>query len=452
MLAVAGWFKFAPFVLLPVSLAPLRDRRLAAAVAAVVAVSLPMLALLVALGGLDGPRAMLHAVSYQFSRGSKQSVWERTRDRVDAAVRAGRRARPDRGRRASPCAANPWLATDRSRMAALMATILIGLQLAANYWAFLYLVWVVPLIGCLGARQPGRGDASGGGAGGRIRGAETDRRDRTMTGRAARLVGFDGLRAVAALSVLSYHVALWGAFVTPALAPLLWELKGGVAIFFVISGALLYLPYARAMRDQRPLPGWRIFAQRRAVRILPAYWLALTVVAIGPFGAHVIGPQIWKYYALSQVYDGRTLLGGVGVAWSLCVEVTFYALLPLFAWLVACGARHRGHRARARIQLALIATVGCASLGLRIALAGSLSAPIPFHGQPITVALPGLLDWFAIGMGLAVFRAELEAGRATPRLAGLATSRRLCSCSARVPSWPACPYNTATCSCPGTGR
>jgi hypothetical protein len=31
-------------------------------------------------------------------------------------------------------------------MAALSAAILIGLQLAADYWAFLYLVWLVPLV------------------------------------------------------------------------------------------------------------------------------------------------------------------------------------------------------------------------------------------------------------------------------------------------------------------
>ena len=82
--------------------------------------------------------------------------------------------------------------------------------------------------------------------------------------RRTKLDGFDGLRALAALTVLTYHVALSRGF-APAgsLAPLLWELKGGVAIFFVISGALLYLPYARAIRDGGDLPGWRAYALRR---------------------------------------------------------------------------------------------------------------------------------------------------------------------------------------------
>jgi peptidoglycan/LPS O-acetylase OafA/YrhL len=182
--------------------------------------------------------------------------------------------------------------------------------------------------------------------------------------------GFDGLRALAALAVLSYHVA-WRANLrsTDWFAPVLWELKGGVAIFFVISGALLYLPYARALRDRRALPDWRGYARRRALRILPAYWVALTAVAIGPFGAGVFGSDAGRYYALSQIYDLQTAFGGLKLAWSLCVEVTFYALLPVFARCVARVAR----RATVRIELGLIGALGVVSLVLRGALAGSLT-------------------------------------------------------------------------------
>jgi peptidoglycan/LPS O-acetylase OafA/YrhL len=234
------------------------------------------------------------------------------------------------------------------------------------------------------------------------------------SGPRAKLDGFDGLRALAALSVVSYHVALSAKFAQAgSLAPLLWELKGGVAIFFVISGALLYLPYARAIRDGAPLPDWRVYARRRGVRILPAYWIALTAVAIGPFGAGVFGSGIWSYYGLSQIYDPHTVLGGLGVAWSLCVEMSFYALLPVFAWLVGRKTGLCGSRAAVRVQLGWIAIAGVSSLALRAGLAGSLTAPFYDRGQTLMVSLPGLLDWFAIGMALAVLRAELEAGRAS---------------------------------------
>jgi peptidoglycan/LPS O-acetylase OafA/YrhL len=248
------------------------------------------------------------------------------------------------------------------------------------------------------------------------------------SGSRTKLDGFDGLRALAALTVLSYHVALSRGF-SPAgsLAPLLWELKGGVAIFFVISGALLYLPYARAIRDSAKLPGWRAYALRRGVRILPAYWVALTALALGPFNSSVFGPNAGTYYGLSQIYNPQTLFGGLGVAWSLCVEVTFYALVPVFAWLVAAVASRSGPSAGVRVQLWWIAVAGVASIVLRGAVAGSLTGAFHDRGETLMVSLPGLFDWFAIGMALAVLRAELEVGRASrTALTVLGRRPRLC--------------------------
>jgi Glycosyltransferase family 87 len=147
MLAVAGWFKFAPFVLVPVAIAPLRGRRLAGALAAIALVSLPLIGLLLALGGTGGPADMVHSMSYQFTRGSFQSVWSALAipgaQPVGQACVLGLIAGS-----ALLLRREPELARDRRRMAALSAAILMSLQLSADYWAFLYLAWVVPLIGC----------------------------------------------------------------------------------------------------------------------------------------------------------------------------------------------------------------------------------------------------------------------------------------------------------------
>jgi len=144
MLAFAGWFKLAPFALLPVCVAPLRGRRLAWALASIAAVSLPLIGVLVALGGIGGPADMIHAVAYQFSRGVQQSVWgalgtAALQPLAQGAVLGLIAAAMVKLRQ------DPHLARDRERMAALSAAILIGLQLTAEYWAFLYLVWVLPL-------------------------------------------------------------------------------------------------------------------------------------------------------------------------------------------------------------------------------------------------------------------------------------------------------------------
>ena len=124
----------------------LRGRRLMTALVAIALVSLSSLALLLVVGGARGPSEMVHAVGYQFSRGSLQSVWsalhiEELQPLGQACVVGLVAGAVVKLRR------EPWIALDRVRMAALTAAILIGVQLAADYWAFLYVVWVIPLVG-----------------------------------------------------------------------------------------------------------------------------------------------------------------------------------------------------------------------------------------------------------------------------------------------------------------
>jgi peptidoglycan/LPS O-acetylase OafA/YrhL len=244
-----------------------------------------------------------------------------------------------------------------------------------------------------------------------------------------RLYGFDGLRALAAFAVLAYHVALFTGYTRHGLpAPLLSELKAGVAIFFVISGTVLYLPYARALgAEGEHWPDWRSYATRRAVRILPAYWLALAVYGLSPYGGGVFGPLSWRYFGLSQIYDQASFMGGLGVAWSLCVEVTFYALLPFLAAGVARLLAVVPEARRARVQLGGCAAVVLATLGLRLLAAGSPTAAVPGQFGVLARSLPGLLDWFALGIALAVLAAEWERGRACgARLAELAADPCRC--------------------------
>ena len=153
LLSAAAWFKLAPLALLPIRLAPLRGRRLLTGLGGVAVVSVPLVALLIGLGGLGGVKEMLHAISFQFSRGSEQSVWSALgisglQPLGEGAVLALIAAAVVRLRR------DPALAEDRQRIAALTVAILVGLQLVANYWAFLYLVWVVPLLAMSVLGQP----------------------------------------------------------------------------------------------------------------------------------------------------------------------------------------------------------------------------------------------------------------------------------------------------------
>ena len=84
---------------------------------------------------------------------------------------------------------------------------------------------------------------------------------------------------------------------------------GGVAVFFVLSGFLLYRPMVVADASDRPSLPWRVFWWRRVLRIVPAYWVALTVLWAA--GAFELGGQWWRFYLFLQIYDELTVLGGI---------------------------------------------------------------------------------------------------------------------------------------------
>ena len=80
-----------------------------------------------------------------------------------------------------------------------------------------------------------------------------------------------------------------------------------------------------------------MFWWRRALRIFPAYWLALTVLIV-VFGLHVSGlHDLVIYYGLLQIYDTHRFLGAIPQAWTLCTEVSFYVFLPAYAWVMRHG-------------------------------------------------------------------------------------------------------------------
>ena len=213
---------------------------------------------------------------------------------------------------------------------------------------------------------------------------------------------FDGLRTIAVLSAIMTHVG----FVTGAteqsqhLGEYLAHLEIGPALFFLISGFLLYRPYITAhVADRAPMravPFW----WRRVLRIFPAYWLALTVLIVA-FGLPVHGPlDIVTYYGLVQIYETHRFLGGIPQAWTLCTEVSFYAFLPAYAWALGRACRGREERARLRVE-----ALGAAGLiascyayrSLVFALDGRQSV-----GRIAVHWLPGYLDVFGLGMALAV--------------------------------------------------
>jgi peptidoglycan/LPS O-acetylase OafA/YrhL len=217
---------------------------------------------------------------------------------------------------------------------------------------------------------------------------------------------FDGLRAIAALTVFLSHVALaseehHGVYTTLGSGfgyQLLSHLDWGVAIFFLISGFLLYRPFVAARQGTAPHTSVRTFLRRRVLRVIPGYWLALTILAIYP-GLGLTFNNAWAYYSLLHIYSRGTSYGGLSVSWTLCVEASFYLLLPLYSLGVARITRGVETIGAVRRELVVLGALSALTLLLQVYVTDGGHTASLFY---LTRTLPLCLDWFALGMGLAL--------------------------------------------------
>ncbi len=234
--------------------------------------------------------------------------------------------------------------------------------------------------------------------------------------RSGRLPLIDSLRAIAALSIFAYH----SLFVTGNLSQRDYGayLNFGVPLFYAISGLLLYLPFARAIGSAGEGPSVRAYARHRLFRIIPAYWVALPVVAVVLVEtAEVFTPEgVVTYFGFLQIYRLETFVGGIGQAWTLCVEMSFYAFLPL--WALICSAACRrvvDPRSRLRAHLAMIGLLVVASTLWKVATVILVGDDVGASLVPLTV-LPAAIDQFAVGMVTAVLLTARSQGVGPARL------------------------------------
>jgi peptidoglycan/LPS O-acetylase OafA/YrhL len=226
------------------------------------------------------------------------------------------------------------------------------------------------------------------------------------------LHGFDGLRALAAGAIVVYHLAFVLAGFDVVGRDWLTRLNIGVPIFFVISGALLYLPFAVARREGRSAPSLRDYAVRRVARIVPAYWVALPLVALilGLSGVFTLEGLV-RYGLFLQIYSPATFTGGIGQAWTLDVEVVLYGFLALWAGALAAVVTRVGG---IRGEVAGLAAVVAISVGWKVVVGLLVQA----GDVDVTVLAwpPAWADQFALGMLLALAAAH---GRALRPAAGV---------------------------------
>jgi peptidoglycan/LPS O-acetylase OafA/YrhL len=211
----------------------------------------------------------------------------------------------------------------------------------------------------------------------------------TPTGGTRRfLPAVEGMRACAAIGVVITHVAFQTRHSSGVVGRLFGRFDLAVAVFFALSGFLLWRGHAAAARGLGSTPSTSHYLRSRAIRIVPAYVVAVIVIlTLLPDADH---PNLTVWLAnlsLTQVYVPLTLTAGLTQMWSLSVEVTFYLVLPVLALLVG--------RLPVRGRAWAIAGLGVVSW-----FWGWIPFSAPAGINPLNWP-PAFFSWFAAGMLLA---------------------------------------------------
>ncbi len=222
-----------------------------------------------------------------------------------------------------------------------------------------------------------------------------------------RVRGLDGLRAVAAFAIVVHHSGFWsGATFNGSWGRYLGRLDVGVPVFFALSGFLLFRPIVVCILDDKPLRPVLVHIWRRALRIYPAFWVALTLIVVftTEHFRDVTGGVVTGL--LVHIHWPDQVLGPMPQAWSLATEVSFYAALPFIARVARplLSDRTRVERRNALYVFTLLGAIG--SIAFRVVV---LSIESRWSGSAV-LWLPGTFDYFAVGMTLAVAREGHESG------------------------------------------
>ncbi len=226
--------------------------------------------------------------------------------------------------------------------------------------------------------------------------------------KAERVASLTGIRAVAALLVMLTHAAYTtGNYIHGYVGLMYSRMEIGVPIFFVLSGFLLFGPWVKALESGGPSPSVRRYAWHRVRRIMPAYTVTV-IAAYLLYHFRTAGPNpghTWMGFlrnlSLTQIYTDNYLFSylhqGLTQMWSLAVEVAFYVVLPLLAYLlvvVLCRRRWRP----------VLLLTGLAGLALLTPAWLIFVHTTDFLPDGARLWLPTYLSWFIGGMMLAVLQ------------------------------------------------
>ena len=189
-----------------------------------------------------------------------------------------------------------------------------------------------------------------------------------------------------------------------------------VDVLFAMSAFLLTLSYARSAIDGDDPQSAGTFLFRRAVRILPLYWVGVvTVWAVRNPTLHADWVDLVEHLTFTQIFDQQRIFYTLGPTWSMSLEIFFYALLVV----LGPAAVRLCRRLPSRRQRVTALLAGCGAL-FAIPVVWNAVAFLGFHVSydhwPVYFGPQSRFGAFAVGMALAVIAA---ARRSEPLFRGV---------------------------------
>lgn len=178
--------------------------------------------------------------------------------------------------------------------------------------------------------------------------------------------------------------------------------RTGVVLFFVLSGFLLFMPYAKALLFQEQWPSPRTFYLRRIFRIWPGYYVTLLLMIL-LFEQQYLQPDHWKQLSLFLTFlmdsSPQTWQQLDGPFWTLAIEWQFYMLLPLiclgFSWIV----KRFAHSPRQRLHVVLYCCGGLIIWGIGMRLLGNFCVQNPNWTILVPRPVLDIVLFFTFGVG-----------------------------------------------------
>lgn len=224
----------------------------------------------------------------------------------------------------------------------------------------------------------------------------------------------DSLRGFSTILIVVFHtsdVSGYSVKHAESIGAYIDRLNVGVAIFFVLSGFLIFRPFVHSLIHGSTLPVVRHYYLKRAARIFPGYWIALFVLARLDALTVVNASGFIRNILLVHPFTANNVFTGIRQAWTLSVEMSFYIVVPLLAH--AFRLRSIKNRSSTTSIRTLLSVLTCIFFGAYIFQLLVHQTHFWFF-KTANIWLPSHMDTIALGMFIAVL---VEAPASTRALA-----------------------------------